>query len=182
MLLSNYGLLTGVLTAHGDQHGGTPDYLLTIQAGSTHYHVAVNLESTPGVDAAPELQFQIIPNLHKGNAKAKALAGSIHNQNRFVLAHSEGSPRLDYVHDGFLNMSRFKTIHRGTNPKNNVFHTKLVAAAKKTLKDPHTFFAVFGTGYAGTSSSVPARPSFRFTGTQNVHMNQSTYSHLLPLL
>jgi hypothetical protein len=99
MPLQNYGLLTGTLTAHGDQDGGNPHYLLQIQAGSTLYRVAVNLESTePAQDSPPELQFQIIPDLGKANSKAKALSARIQNQNSFVLA-SSGSPSLDFVHD-----------------------------------------------------------------------------------
>src|SRR5258708_30159204 len=135
MPLSNYGLLTGALIAHEGQHGGNPHYLLTIQAGSARYRVAVNLESTPGEDAPPELQFQVIPNLRKGNAKAKALAATIQNQNRFVLAGGDASPTLDFVHGGVLGMANFETLPRGTNPENNVFYTTLVAAAERALED-----------------------------------------------
>jgi uncharacterized protein YukJ len=175
MSLQNYGLLTGTLTAHGDQQGGNPHYLLTIQAGSTRYRVAVNLQSTLGADSPPELQYQIIPNLRKGKAKAKALADSIQNHNRFVLAHGEGAPRIDYVHDGFLDMKGFQTIPRGANPAKNVFYTTFAAAAKKALENAGTYVAVFGSGSGGTSLSGPRRASLGFTDVDNVHMNQGTY-------
>src|SRR5690348_16377211 len=157
MPLPDYGLLTGVLTAHGDQHGGNPHYLLTIQAGSLRYRVAVNLESTLGEGSPPELQYQIVPDLRKGRAKAKALAASIQNQSRFVLADAEASPTLDFVHDGLLDMGNFETIPRGTDPENNAFYTTLVAAAAKAVGNPATFVAMFGTGYGGTRSTGPKR-------------------------
>jgi uncharacterized protein YukJ len=175
MPLSNYGLLTGTLAAHGDQQGGNPHHLLTIQAGSSRYRVAVNLESTLGLGAPPELQYQIIPNLRKANAKTKTLAAKVQNQNRFVLADSEASLRLDFVHDGVLDMTAFETIPRGTNPRKNTFYATFVAAAEKALAGPDTYVAVFGTGYGGTSSFGPERASFGFTGVDNVHMNQGTY-------
>jgi uncharacterized protein YukJ len=175
MPLTNYGLLTGTLSAHGDQDGRNPHYLLTVEAETKQYRVAVNLQSTPGQDAPPELQFQIIPNLRKGNAKAKALADSIQNQNQFALSDHEGTPTLDFVRDGILNMDKFVTVPRGTKPTKNDFYTALVAAAEKATGNPGTFVAVLGTAYSPSTSSNPERASFGFTGVENVHMNQGTY-------
>ncbi len=177
MSLPNYGLLTGQLTAHGDQHGGNPHYLLTIQAGSIRYRVAVNLESTLGADAPPELQYQIIPNLRKGNARAKALAARIQNQNRFVLRTS-ASDGLDFVHDGFLDMDDFEIIPRNTSPERNAFYSALVDAAEKAVGSSDSFVAAFGTGYGGDGSSRPSRSSQGFTGVDNVHMNQGSFNEV----
>jgi uncharacterized protein YukJ len=174
MPLPNYGLLTGTLTGHGDQHGGNPHYLLSIQAGSTAYHVAVNLESIePAKDSPPELQFQIIPNLRKANSKAKALVAAIKNQRRFVLASAPGVPALDFVHDRILDMNAFETIPGGTSPENNDYYSALVGAANQAMADKDSYMAVFGTGY--TSSDGPGtRAAFGFAGVDNVHMNQGS--------
>jgi len=177
MPLADYGLLTGELKSRGDQHGGNPHYLLEIQAGSTLYRVAVNLESTLGDDAPPELQYQIIADLRKGNAKAKTLAAAIQNQQSFVLA-SEGGPVLDFVRGGFLNMDAFVTIPRGTSPENNDYYSALVQAADQAIQDPDGYVAVFGTGYGGTPAAGPARASFGFNGVDNVHMNQGSYQEI----
>jgi len=174
MPLANYGLLTGTLKSHGDQHGGNPHYLLEIQAGSTLYRAAVNLESTLGDGAPPELQYQMVADLSKGNARAKALAAGIANQDRFVLA-SEGSPTLDFVRGGFLNMDGFTTIPRGTSPENNAYYSALVEAADQAVQDTDAYVAVFGTGYSDSGSSNAARASFGFNGVDNVHMNQGSY-------
>ncbi len=182
MPLPNYGLLTGTLAAHGDQDGKNPHYLLTVKAGTKQYRVAVNLQTTPGKDIPPELQYQIIPNLRKGNAKAKALAASIQNQKQFVLSDQPESPRLDFVHDGILNMDKFEAIPHGASPKKNDFYKALVAAAEKAMADSKAFVAAFGTGYGPSSSSNPTRASFGFTGVENIHMNQGTYYEIGRLL
>jgi uncharacterized protein YukJ len=174
MPLKNYGLLTGILTGYGDQHGGNPHYLLTVQAGAISYRVAVNLESTLGDDEPPELQYQIVANLRKGNSKAKALAAGISNQGRFELV-SQGSPTLDFVHDGVLDMNAFQTIPRGASPEDNAYYSALVDAAERAKNDASSFVAVFGTGYSETGSAAAARASFGFDGVDNVHMNQGSY-------
>lgn len=174
MPLHNYGLLTGRLTDFANQAGGNPHYILTLQAGDITFRVAVNLESTLGDDEPPELQYQIVANLRKGNAKAKALAAAITNQSRFLLA-SQGSATLDFVHDGFLDMDAFQTIPRGASPEDNAYYSALVAAAESAKNDANSFVAVFGTGYSQSGSSSGSTSSFGFSGVDNVHMNQGSY-------
>ncbi len=138
----------------------------------------MNLESTePAQDSPPELQFQIIPDLGKANSKAKALSARIQNQNSFVLA-SSGSPSLDFVHDGFLDMDTFQTIPRGISPENNEFYSALVAAATNALEDKGSYLAVFGTGYSDNDEESGTRASFGFSGVDNVHMNQGNYREI----
>ena len=169
MPLSNYGLLTGSLVAHGDQHGGNPHYLLSIDTGGVHFRVAVNLRSTEGTGAATNLQYQIVPDLTKAGAKAKALAAKVQRTNRFDLA-SNAEATLDFVRDGVLDMTKFATV----GDKNIVYYKGLVAAANKVQQDQGAYVAVFGTGYANDDSD-PKHSSSGFAGVDNVHMNQGSY-------
>lgn len=173
MPLQNYGLLTGKIIALAEQHGGNPHYLLTVQAGSIAYRVSVNLESTPGDDTAV-LQYQIVPNLAKSNAKAKALAAAIQNQNRFELA-SQGSPTLDFVHGGVLKMPSFQTITAGTKSPRNAYYSAFIKAVHTSQADAGAFVAVFGTGYSQANSTAGKTSAFGFSGVENVHMNQGSF-------
>jgi len=171
MSLPHYGLLTGSVLAHGDQHGGNPHYLITVEAGGVHYRVAVNLKSTIGTGSSSELQYQIIPDLKKGNAKAKALAAAIPDRKAFQLAGGGQVPTLDFVRGGFLDPAKFLAI----DPKKNKFYDGLVAAANQAQGDQGAYVAVFGTGYGGSGSGDPTNASFGFSGVDNIHMNQGSY-------
>jgi len=110
MPLLNYGLLTGKLTGHGPQPGGNPHYLLIIQAGVIEYRVAVNAQlSVDGADNVDPIQYQVLDLTKSKMAKA------IKNKKDFLVAHlNPDCPRLDYIRDGFLDMSRFKNLKPGT--------------------------------------------------------------------
>jgi uncharacterized protein YukJ len=185
MPLPNYGLLTGRVIEHGRAATGNPHYLMSVQAGGIKYQVSLNIETTrPGRGPSPAtLQFQIIDDLHTSKLKnAKALAGSLVNNNRFDLASENPAlSRLDYVRGGVISMGGFKALagaKRGGQSSNN-FLSRLVEALTQAVKHKTTYVAVFGSGYTaapgGTLTySDPARSSMGFTGVENVHMNQGS--------
>jgi uncharacterized protein YukJ len=171
MPLQNYGLLTGKLIGHGDQHGGNPHYLLTVDASGVHFRVAVNLKSTLNERATNQLQYQIIPNLTKANARARELVRAVPNGDRFVVADGGAIPRLDFVRDRILDMTKFVDVPE----TNNRYYSAFVAAAAKVQGNPDAYVAVFGAGYGAGGSGDPRQSSGGFAGVDSVHMNQGSY-------
>lgn len=187
MPLPNYGLLTGQLVDYTPQSGGNPHYVFLVQAGQTRYRVAMNLESTitPFDKKAPELEYQVIDDLKRAGTKARDLVRRITNRSGFMVGSVDPSiPRLDYVHDGILNMTAFQALPQNVDPSKNAFARKLIKAASVVKGKADAFVAVFGSGYMGDSRrsrESPANPltaSFGFTGVENVHMNQGSFHFL----
>jgi uncharacterized protein YukJ len=176
MRLPNYGVLSGRLHDHSPQQGGNPHYQLFIEADGIRYRAAVNLESTVSTtDVFPELQYQVIDDLRASKfAGAKNLVANLSNQSSFILADSEAAPpTLDFVHGGVLDMAAFQTIPRGTDPEDNDFYQRLVAAAEKARTNAEAFVVVFGTGFPSHGTTVHSAAGF--TGVDNIHMNQGNF-------
>ena len=184
MPLPNYGLLTGQLVDFAPQSGGNPHYVLLVQAGPAQYRVAINHESTvtPFDKRAPELEYQVIDDLKRAGAKAKDL-GAPHHKRKCIRDWqivNPSMPRLDYVHDGILDMSTFRRIPQGIDPAKNSFSKQLKKAALAAKGKEAAFVAVFGSGYTDANDrlgnpSNPLTASFGFTGVENVHMNQGSF-------
>jgi uncharacterized protein YukJ len=169
MPLANYGLLTGNLSDHGPQPGGNPHYDLIIDADDTTYRVPVNLKSgAVNGQFLPELQYQHFADLRASDREAmRAFVAGIQNGNTFRLA-DDGGQRLDYIHAGLLDTSKFITLpHDGGDPQHSALASLLIAAARKAKGDNNTFVAAFGTGFPPHVST--------FQGVDNIHMNQGSF-------
>ena len=180
MPLLNYGLLTGRVINAFPQAGGNPHYLLNVSAGGRTYGVAMNAETTRVGHQSPDLQYQVIEDVSGANSAARRLIRQIRNDDTFQLHGSNPSgPTLDYVRDGILDMTKFKSLRRGA--KTNPYMKLLAAASTHAIDDPTAFVAVFGTGFpdqddrGGGFAGNPLRSSFGFTGVDNIHMNQGSF-------
>lgn len=178
MPLRNYGLLTGRVTRHGAQQGGNPHYLLLVETGPIAFRVAINL-GLPGEG----MQFQVVDKL-EAVAGAKKLLAAVRDQGpdgAFTLA-ADGAARLDFVHDGWLDTTKFTTGAEGD-------YARALADLAEASQQGDGFVAVFGTGFPDQDDRPPAartslrhtdprRASFGFDAIDNVHMNQGSH-HLV---
>src|SRR3979409_1439865 len=119
MPIPNYGLLTGQLTGHHPQSGGSPHHLLLVSAEGTRVTAAVNLSSSAR-NFPHELQFQIIDLEGAAAPAVLGLRTAIQTRNHFVLAQRDASiPRLDFVRGGILSMDGFRPLPTGADPEQN---------------------------------------------------------------
>ena len=167
MPLHHYGVLKGqALDARREDGEDTPHYQVRLVAGTTHYRIAVNVQSK----AHPsELLFLVDDNFqHPVLARLQELSLGF-----TPLPRQPGGLALDFIRANLFDRLKMRPLPASTPGPDNDLSDRLEHYVQRAIRDPGALVYAFGERW-GPENQRPDK-IFRFTpgnGIHDIHMNQ----------
>jgi uncharacterized protein YukJ len=167
MPLRHYGALRGSVIDHRLASGANAHFQLHVVDDSTHYRIAVNVESQM---QPSELEYLIDSNFHHPVLDAVAALPVGWSP----LHHESGSPALDFIRGNLFDRNEMRKLPFDVPGPDNDLNEKLALYVRRAIADEQATAYVFGERWGPEQGK--ADKIFGFSpgnGVHDIHMNQA---------
>ncbi len=167
MPLKNYGVLKGrVLAGRAERVDDTPHYQVHVEAGGTHFRVAVNVQS---VETPPELLFLVDENFqHPVTAGLTNLPVGFRE-----LERRPGGLALDFIRFNLFDRMQMRTLPANLPEPDNDLNDKLEHYVGRAAGNPNATVYAFGERWGPEQGKKDKVFNFQpGNGVHDIHMNQ----------
>lgn len=167
MPLKRYGVLKGsVIAAKREEDASSPHYQVHIQAGLTHYRIAVNVKSQL---SPSELLFLVDDNFrHPITAKLPDLADEF-----TLLSSKPGGQAVDFIRGNLFDRSEMRLLPPNLPGPDNDLSDRIEHCVTRAIQEMDARVYAFGERWGPEGGK--ADKIFRFrpgNGIHDIHMNQ----------
>jgi uncharacterized protein YukJ len=165
--LKTYGVLRGRLIDHRPASGSDEHFELHVVAGTTHYRVAVNVQSK-----LPPSELEYVIDASFRHPVLDAVSALPVGWN--ALERRPGGAALDYIRADLFDRDDLRTLPVDVPGPDNDLDDKLTTSVLRAIADEAATVFAFGERWP-TEDGVPD-PIFGFepgNGVHDVHMNQA---------
>lgn len=167
MPLKRYGVLKGrAIAAKREEDASSPHYQVHIQAGSTHYRIAVNVKSQL---SPSELLFLVDDDFrHPLTAKLPDLA------DEFTLLSSQpGGQAVDFIRGNLFDRSDMRLLPPNLPGPDNDLSDRIEHYVKRAIQEGDARVYAFGERWGPEGGKADKIFGFRpGNGIHDIHMNQ----------
>lgn len=167
MPLKRYGVLKGrAIAAKREEDASSPHYQVHIQAGSTHYRIAVNVKSQL---SPSELLFLVDDDFrHPLTAKLPDLA------DEFTLLSSQpGGQAVDFIRGNLFDRSDMRLLPPNLPGPDNDLSDRIEHYVKRAIEEGDARVYAFGERWGPEGGKADKVFGFRpGNGIHDIHMNQ----------
>jgi uncharacterized protein YukJ len=167
MPLRNYGVLRGSVIDHRLASGANAHFQLHVVDDTTHYRIAVNVESKL---APSELEYLIDSNFRHPVLDAVAALPAGWN----ALEHKPGGAALDFIRGNLFNREDLRSLPFDVPGPDNDLNEKLAHYVRRAIADEQATAYAFGERWGPEEGKRDKIFGFLpGNGVHDIHMNQA---------